>query len=70
MLFQCGDVKGTTIVKKIEIWDLDAEPEDATAIKTLKNKAQKNVRYNLAGQKVDANYKGAVIMNGKKFIQK
>lgn len=70
MLFQCGDVKGTTIVKKIEIWDLDAEPDDATAIKTLKNKAQNGVRYNLAGQKVDANYKGAVIMNGKKFIQK
>lgn len=26
--------------------------------------------YNLAGQKVDKNYKGIVIMNGKKFIQK
>ena len=70
MLFQCGDFLGTTILKKFEIWDLDAEPDDATAIKTLKNKAQKNVRYNLAGQQVDANYKGAVIMNGKKFIQK
>ena len=29
-----------------------------------------NVRYNLAGQKVDASYKGIVIMNGKKFMQK
>ena len=67
MLFQCGDFLGTTILKSIQIWDLDAEP---TGIKTLNNKAQNGVRYNLAGQKVDANYKGAVIMNGKKFIQK
>lgn len=29
-----------------------------------------NVIYNLAGQKVDKNYKGIVIMNGKKYIQK
>ncbi|MBR4920215.1 MAG: hypothetical protein IKZ62_02710 [Prevotella sp.] len=28
------------------------------------------VRYNLAGQKVDKSYKGLVIENGKKFIQK
>ena len=26
--------------------------------------------YNLAGQRVDASYRGVVIMNGKKFIQK
>ena len=26
--------------------------------------------YNLAGQKVDASYKGIVIQNGRKFIQK
>lgn len=66
-LFQCGDFLGTTILKSFEIWDLDGDP---TGIKNLKNKAQNNVRYNLAGQQVDANYKGAVIMNGKKFIQK
>ena len=28
------------------------------------------VRYNLAGQKVDKSYKGVVIENGKKFVQK
>jgi hypothetical protein len=28
------------------------------------------IRYNLAGQKVDANYKGIVIENGKKFMIK
>lgn len=31
--------------------------------------AKNNVRYNLAGQKVDASYKGVVIVNGKKFVQ-
>ena len=34
------------------------------------NKTQDGIRYNLAGQKVSENYKGVVIMNGKKFIQK
>ncbi len=29
-----------------------------------------NVMYNLSGQKVDANFKGIVIMNGKKFMKK
>jgi hypothetical protein len=67
LLFQCGDFLGVTTLAKIQVIDLDAEP---TGIKTLNNKAQNGVRYNLAGQKVDANYKGAVIMNGKKFIQK
>lgn len=33
-------------------------------------KAQNNIRYNLAGQRVDENYKGVVIMNGKKFVVK
>ena len=28
------------------------------------------IRYNLAGQKVSESYKGVVIMNGKKFVQK
>ena len=32
--------------------------------------ATEGVRYNLAGQRVDASYKGVVIMNGKKFINK
>jgi len=67
IFYQCGHLPGKHIIKKVTVIDLDA---DATGIKTLKNKVQSNVRYNLAGQKVDANYKGAVIMNGKKFIQK
>lgn len=51
------------------IWH-DGE-ESATAIMaTKKANVEGGVIYNLAGQKVDASYKGIVIMNGKKFIQK
>ena len=42
-----------------------------TGIQAVKNmKAESNVIYNLAGQRVDANYKGVVIINGFKKIQK
>jgi hypothetical protein len=39
-----------------------------SAVKTVNT--QNAVRYNLAGQKVDAAYKGVVIENGKKFVVK
>ena len=45
--------------------------EDATAIKNVKAaKAENGAIYNLAGQKVNASYKGVVIKDGKKYIQK
>ena len=44
--------------------------EEATAIKEVKKVVEDGVIYNLAGQQVDANYKGIVIKNGKKMIQK
>ncbi len=52
--------------------DEDGNIEDeATAIKSIEKKADNNgVRYNLAGQKVGASYKGVVIKDGKKYIQK
>jgi len=37
-------------------------------VKTVK--ADNGFIYNLAGQRVDANYKGVVIKNGQKLIQK
>lgn len=44
---------------------------DTTAIKTVKAaKKFDGATYNLAGQKVNASYRGVVIKNGKKFIQK
>ena len=45
--------------------------EEATAIQTVKTaKAENGAIYNLAGQKVNAAYKGVVIKDGKKYIQK
>ena len=41
-----------------------------TAIQSAKTQAKAGVRYNLAGQKVDDSFKGIVIENGKKSIQK
>ncbi len=46
-------------------------PENPTGISTIDAAKQQNgVRYNLAGQKVDESYKGVVIMNGRKMVQK
>ena len=68
LLFQCGDFKGTTILKSIKVVQLGGEPSGIKAA-TIE-KAGNGAIYNLAGQKVNANYKGVVIQNGKKFIQK
>ena len=66
LLFQCGDFKGTTIVKKIQIFQLGST--GINGVKTLTPIS--TAIYNLKGQKVDASYKGIVIMNGKKYLQK
>ena len=45
--------------------------DGATGIQNVKvQKVQSNAIFNLAGQRVDANYKGVVIVNGKKVILK
>ena len=58
---------GNILVSSIEI-----TPVEATGIQNVKNaaQAQDGAIYNLAGQKVDAAYKGLVIKNGKKFVNK
>ena len=43
---------------------------EATAIKGVKAAAENGAIYNIAGQKVAASYKGIVIKDGKKYIQK
>ena len=45
---------------------------ETTGINTINSnvKANNNAVYNLRGQRVNANYKGIVIVNGKKFINK
>ena len=41
-----------------------------TTISAVKAAAEDGVAYNLAGQKVDSSFKGIIIKNGKKMIQK
>ena len=65
VLFQCGNFVGTSIVKSVKVLH-----KGTSGIKNVKATKANSARYNLAGQKVDANYKGIVIQNGKKFIQK
>lgn len=44
--------------------------DDATAIKNANATANSNARYSINGQKVNANYRGIVIENGKKMLVK
>ena len=67
LLFQNGDFLGTTIVKSIKIIQIGGE---GTGIAAVKAEKADGAIYNLAGQKVNANYKGVVIQNGKKYLQK
>lgn len=48
---------------------LDDAASSINGIQTT-GKPQSNVRYNIAGQRVAADYKGIVIINGKKYLQK
>jgi hypothetical protein len=48
----------------------EIEMGDATAIQNVRMVTNSDVIYNLAGQKVDASYKGIVIKKGKKLLQK
>jgi len=46
------------------------EESETTAINAVTTAVENGVRYNLAGQKVGADYKGIVIVNGKKYLRK
>ena len=52
------------------IWADGINDNEATAIKSVKTAAVNGAIYNLSGQKVNASYKGVVIKDGKKYIQK
>jgi hypothetical protein len=70
VMLQFGCVVGTTVVKKVEVYEVlgPGARGGATAIKTIKPDKADGAIYNLAGQRVDASYKGVVIQNGKKRI--
>ena len=70
VMLDCGRVLGTTIVKKVEVYEkLGSDAQgNTTGLKVVKATNADGAIYNLAGQKVDASYKGIVIQNGKKRI--
>lgn len=66
ILFQCGAFVGTIKIYKVELYEVEG-----TGINNVNAaKAENAVRYNLAGQKVSNDYKGVVIENGKKMLNK
>ena len=68
VVLSSGSVLGTTVVKKVQV--IEKEKGTLAAIMTLKTNKADDTIYNLAGQKVNASYKGLVIKNGKKMIKK
>ena len=66
IFYQCGKIPGKHVIKYVKVIDL----EGLDAIQTVKAAKASTAIYNLKGQKVDASYKGIVIMNGKKYLQK
>ncbi len=66
VLWQQGWLVGTVKISKVQVF----EKEGSGIESMVAEKAFNGAIYNLAGQKVDANYKGVVIKNGKKMMQK
>ena len=64
-------VKAGKSAARLEVVWLD-DQNSTTAIQAIEKKvnAANDAIYNLSGQRVDASYKGVVIKNGKKYIQK
>lgn len=64
-------IKENSAVAKAIFFNFGGNGE-TTGIDGIENEAEKNdgIMFNLAGQKVQKSYKGMVIMNGKKFINK
>lgn len=61
--------KGYTSTNPVEVLQGDATPNAIENV-TVRPVAADGKLYNVAGQRVDANYKGIVIQNGKKYLNK
>lgn len=71
ILLAYGLVAGTTIVKKVEVYEVNNSNAKETGITAVQaDQKADNAIYNLAGQKVSSSYKGIVIRNGKKVVMK
>jgi hypothetical protein len=55
---------------KLGFYGFEFKEGSSAGINTVKTASENGVRYNLSGQKVAEGYKGVVIMNGRKMIQK
>jgi len=65
-----ADNSTVTVTFNEETKEVNATVQASSGITAVMAAQQNGVIYNLAGQKVGAGYKGLVIMNGKKVIQK
>ena len=63
-------VKNEVVTPELTSGYLISVNGSTTGINALKVAAQNGAIYNVAGQKVNAGYKGLVIKNGKKFVNK
>ena len=70
LFYQCGHLPGQHIIKKVQVFKIDPAGTNGneTTINATKTTMSQGTIYNLAGQKVNASYKGLVIQNGKKRI--
>lgn len=66
---EAGDIVITFPVNSINFYAVEFIAE-STAIHQVEAKSANNSTYNPAGQRVGKNYKGVVITNGKKYVQK
>jgi len=57
---------GNILISSIEITPVVADP---SGIATVKNEVAKSAIFNLAGQKVNGNFKGIIVKNGKKILK-
>lgn len=64
-----GEVEVTYPVNSLNFYGFELT-NGTTGIETVKAAEAEGVKYNMAGQKVGADYKGVVIMNGKKMVNK
>ncbi|MGI6242131.1 MAG: hypothetical protein ACOYJK_01110 [Prevotella sp.] len=66
---EAGDIVITFPVNSINFYAIEFVAK-TTGIHNAEAKTTNNKTYNLAGQRVGKNYKGVVVANGKKFVQK
>ena len=66
---KAGDIVITFPVNGINIYAIEFTA-GATGISQLTKTTAQGATYNLAGQRVDNNFKGVVIRDGKKIVQK